>query len=216
MFHLYRIYNLHPVIHENLRPEKPAKPFPRMLKEEAAAAGTESPSTRRTRKRTKLEEAPGESPYPSTTPYTAVHRLGLRTFDRDTLLTDRWLVDTLEVLETGVAEEPKDLEDTADLDEIEGTEGATAGTSAKSTKSPRKKASKRKRVKLEVEESESVKVENLTVVLPVAAVAVEKDPMTAAAKPKRSRKKKGDSSARDFLFGAHHTVGTASAAATDS
>ena len=70
MFHLYRIYNLHPVIHENLRPEKPAKPFPRMLKEEAAAAGTESPSTRRTRKRTKPEEAPGESPYPSTAPYT--------------------------------------------------------------------------------------------------------------------------------------------------
>ncbi|KAI0658056.1 UV-endonuclease UvdE-domain-containing protein [Cubamyces menziesii] len=189
VFHLYRIYNLHPVIHENLRPEKPAKPFPRMLKEEAAAAGTESPSTRRTRKRTKLEEAPGESPYPSTTPYTAVHRLGLRTFDRDTLLTDRWL-DTLEVLETGVAEEPKDLEDTADLDEIEGTEDATAGTSTKSTKSPRKKASKRKRAKLEVEESESVKVENLTVVLPVVAVAVEEDATTEAAKPKRLRKKK--------------------------
>ncbi len=29
MLHLYRIYNLHPVIHENLRPEKPPKPFPR-------------------------------------------------------------------------------------------------------------------------------------------------------------------------------------------
>ncbi|KAJ8488564.1 hypothetical protein ONZ51_g3491 [Trametes cubensis] len=163
VFHLYRIYNLHPVIHENLRPEKPAKPFPRMLKEEAAAAGTESPSTRRTRKRTKLEEAP----------------------------------DTLEVLETGVAEEPKDLEDTADLDEIEGTEDATAGTSTKSTKSPRKKASKRKRAKLEVEESESVKVENLTVVLPVVAVAVEEDATTEAAKPKRLRKKKSSAAATD-------------------
>ena len=29
MLHLYRIYNLHPVIHDNLRPEKPPKPFPR-------------------------------------------------------------------------------------------------------------------------------------------------------------------------------------------
>ncbi|KAM5546068.1 hypothetical protein V8D89_000194 [Ganoderma adspersum] len=29
VLHLYRIYNLHPVIHENLRPEKPPKPFPR-------------------------------------------------------------------------------------------------------------------------------------------------------------------------------------------
>ena len=29
MLHLYRIYNLHPVIHDNLRPEKLPKPFPR-------------------------------------------------------------------------------------------------------------------------------------------------------------------------------------------
>lgn len=29
MFHLYRIYGLEPVIHENLRPEKPPKPFVR-------------------------------------------------------------------------------------------------------------------------------------------------------------------------------------------
>ncbi|PIL28869.1 hypothetical protein GSI_08915 [Ganoderma sinense ZZ0214-1] len=28
VLHLYRIYDLHPVIHENLRPEKPSKPFP--------------------------------------------------------------------------------------------------------------------------------------------------------------------------------------------
>lgn len=29
MFHLYRIYDLEPVIHENLRPEKPPRPFVR-------------------------------------------------------------------------------------------------------------------------------------------------------------------------------------------
>ncbi|KAI1792678.1 UV-endonuclease UvdE [Ganoderma leucocontextum] len=29
VLYLYRVYNLHPVIHENLRPEKPPKPFPR-------------------------------------------------------------------------------------------------------------------------------------------------------------------------------------------
>ncbi|CAL1710108.1 unnamed protein product [Somion occarium] len=29
VFHLYRIYDLHPVVHENLRPEKPPKPFVR-------------------------------------------------------------------------------------------------------------------------------------------------------------------------------------------
>ncbi|KAH9903260.1 UV-endonuclease UvdE-domain-containing protein [Cubamyces lactineus] len=163
VFHLYRIYDLHPVIHENLRPEKPAKPFPRMVKEEAAAAGTDSPSTRRARKRTKLEEAP----------------------------------DTLEVLETGVAEEPKDVEDTADLDEVVGTEDANAGTSTKPIKNPRKKAPKRKRVKLEVEESESVDVEDLAVVLPVVAAAAEEVATAAAAKPKRARKKKAAAAAID-------------------
>lgn len=34
MLHLYRIYNLHTVIHENLRPERPPKPFPRAQKGE--------------------------------------------------------------------------------------------------------------------------------------------------------------------------------------
>ncbi|KAI0329824.1 UV-endonuclease UvdE [Cubamyces sp. BRFM 1775] len=160
VFHLYRIYNLHPVIHENLRPEKPAKPFPRMLKEEAAAAGTDSPSTRRTRKRTKLEEVP----------------------------------DTLEVLETGVAEEPKDLEDTADLDEVVRSEDAVAAEApAKPTKSARKKAPKRKRTKLEVEEDNSVKAEDLAVVLPVAAAVAEE----LATKPKRARKKKASAAAAD-------------------
>ena len=36
VFHLYRVYNLHPVIHENLRPEKPPKPFPRATQAEQA------------------------------------------------------------------------------------------------------------------------------------------------------------------------------------
>ncbi|KAI0357706.1 UV-endonuclease UvdE [Trametes cingulata] len=65
VFHLYRIYNLHPVIHENLRPEKPAKPFPRMLKEEAAAqeaAGEAATPRKRTRTAAKLEELPGQFP----------------------------------------------------------------------------------------------------------------------------------------------------------
>ncbi|KAI0649749.1 UV-endonuclease UvdE [Trametes meyenii] len=66
VFHLYRIYNLHPVIHENLRPEKPAKPFPRVLKAEAAKAAigedgntdiVESPQTRKTRTRAKVERS---------------------------------------------------------------------------------------------------------------------------------------------------------------
>ncbi|KAH9925003.1 UV-endonuclease UvdE [Epithele typhae] len=38
VFHLYRMYGLHPVVHENLRPEKPPKPFPRQIKAEAVAA----------------------------------------------------------------------------------------------------------------------------------------------------------------------------------
>ncbi|KAI9060043.1 UV-endonuclease UvdE [Trametes sanguinea] len=78
VFHLYRIYNLHPVIHENLRPEKPAQPFPRMVKaqaaaEAAAAAAAEgeggegaegaeggvTPRKRRTRAKGKVEEVPG-------------------------------------------------------------------------------------------------------------------------------------------------------------
>ena len=34
MLHLYRIYGLHPVIQENLRPEKPPKPFLRACADE--------------------------------------------------------------------------------------------------------------------------------------------------------------------------------------
>ena len=76
VFHLYRIYNLHPVIEKNLRPEKPPKPFERSPKKikktkarkddedgegsmgeendvvnEGADAETESPKRRKTRAR---------------------------------------------------------------------------------------------------------------------------------------------------------------------
>ncbi|KAI0761361.1 UV-endonuclease UvdE [Trametes elegans] len=68
VLHLYRVYGLHPVIHKNLRPEKPPKPFPRILKAEAAEAAangedgesTATPRGRRTRARAKIEELPGE------------------------------------------------------------------------------------------------------------------------------------------------------------
>ncbi|EIW53258.1 UV-endonuclease UvdE [Trametes versicolor FP-101664 SS1] len=73
VLHLYRVYNLHPVIHENLRPEKAAKPFPRMVKEEAAAAAaaaaaggegegaeaTPTPRKRAKRTQAKMEETAG-------------------------------------------------------------------------------------------------------------------------------------------------------------
>lgn len=48
MLHLYRIYNLHPVIHENLRPEKPPKPFPRACLDEDGL--TIAPRRRKTKK----------------------------------------------------------------------------------------------------------------------------------------------------------------------
>ncbi len=68
MLHLYRVYGLHPVIHENLRPEKAAKPFPRMVKEEAAAAAvaagegaeaTPTPRKRAKRAKATLDETAG-------------------------------------------------------------------------------------------------------------------------------------------------------------
>ena len=62
VFHLYRMYGLHPVIHENLRPEKPPKPFPRMLKAEGADGdtGVTSPRKRKTRAKAKVEEEEGK------------------------------------------------------------------------------------------------------------------------------------------------------------
>ena len=60
MLHLYRLYNLHPVIHENLRPEKPPKPFPRACVGEDGEAGENgsqsTPRKRRTRAKAKAEE----------------------------------------------------------------------------------------------------------------------------------------------------------------
>ncbi|TFK86218.1 UV-endonuclease UvdE [Polyporus arcularius HHB13444] len=53
VFHLYRVYNLHPVIHENLRPEKPPKPFPRATEDNAVDGENgegEVPATPRKRK----------------------------------------------------------------------------------------------------------------------------------------------------------------------
>ena len=65
MFHLYRIYNLHPVIHENLRPEKPPKPFPRAGQGEgedgADGDAKATPRKRKTRAKAKVEEAIGTS-----------------------------------------------------------------------------------------------------------------------------------------------------------
>ncbi len=50
---MYRVYNLHPVIHENLRPEKPPKPFPRATEDNAVDGENgegEVPATPRKRK----------------------------------------------------------------------------------------------------------------------------------------------------------------------
>ncbi|KAL7284751.1 hypothetical protein ACG7TL_002058 [Trametes sanguinea] len=158
VFHLYRIYNLHPVIHENIRPEKPATPFPRIIKAQAAAdaaaaaaaegegkegaervEGNVTPRKRRSRARGKVEEVP----------------------------------EALEALETGVAEEPKDLEDTADLDELDVDAVAAPPKSATTKKkAPRKRGTKRARVKVEAEATESVYVEETTVsVVPLSAAA---------------------------------------------
>ncbi|RPD75940.1 UV-endonuclease UvdE [Lentinus tigrinus ALCF2SS1-7] len=63
VFHLYRVYNLHPVIHENLRPEKPPRPFPRAnqgddVDAENGGEGEVSatPRKRRTRAKPKTQE----------------------------------------------------------------------------------------------------------------------------------------------------------------
>ncbi|KAI0752598.1 UV-endonuclease UvdE-domain-containing protein [Daedaleopsis nitida] len=57
VFHLYRIYNLHPVVHENLRPEKPPKPFPRSGQDgEGGGDGPSTPRKRKTRVAAKLED----------------------------------------------------------------------------------------------------------------------------------------------------------------
>lgn len=56
VFQLYRVYNLAPVIHENLRPEKPPKPFiheeaDELVDEDGAPRGeSASPRTRRARR----------------------------------------------------------------------------------------------------------------------------------------------------------------------
>ncbi|KAI0819907.1 UV-endonuclease UvdE-domain-containing protein [Trametes gibbosa] len=97
VFHLYRVYNLHPVKHENLRPEKPAKPFPRMIKEEAAAAA----------------EAGDEGKGGGATLQKRAKRLRTNAAESST---------ASQVLETGVSTEPKDLEDAAVVDEIDAPE----------------------------------------------------------------------------------------------
>ncbi|KAI8989013.1 UV-endonuclease UvdE-domain-containing protein [Trametes punicea] len=162
VFHLYRIYNLHPVVYENLRPEKPATPFPRMLKAQAAEAaangegegdaGAATPRTRRTRSRTKVEEAP----------------------------------DALEVLETGVAEESKDLPDTAEIGDEISAHASTPGAPQAATKSPRKRTRKRALMRVEVEASESVQVEET--VIPASPCA---EPAPMPKKASRKRKAKG-------------------------
>ncbi|KAH9848153.1 UV-endonuclease UvdE-domain-containing protein [Lenzites betulinus] len=115
VFHLYRMYNLHPVIHENLRPEKPAKPFPRMIKEEAAAAA----------------EAAGEETGSAATPRKRGKRSRVNTAESP----------ALDVLETGVAAEPKDLEDAAVVDDDTAV-GKKPVKPVKPVKSARKKGSK--------------------------------------------------------------------------
>lgn len=133
VLHLYRVYNLHPVIYANLRPEKAAKPFPRMVKEEAAAAavaaGGESakatPTLRKRAKRTqaKMEETAGND-----------------AFARMLVLRSLWLthsLDALAVLETGVTEEPKDLEEAVEIDDT------LAAAPKAAVKSPRKRRTKK-------------------------------------------------------------------------
>ena len=108
VLYLYRVYSLHAVKHENLRPEKPPKPFPRMIKEQAAAAaaiaegegeeaeeGEEggSPSKRRTRAGTKARKAKAKG-------------------KADVKAEDA----AAQTVETGVAEEPKDVEDAVDVE----------------------------------------------------------------------------------------------------
>ncbi len=56
MFHLYRIYNLRPVIHENLRPEKPPKPFPRAGDADADGEDAVTPRKRSKRAKRKPED----------------------------------------------------------------------------------------------------------------------------------------------------------------
>ena len=56
MLHLYRIYSLHPVIHENLRPEKPPKPFPRVSVDEDGRV----PPRRKTKTKGKGKEVDGD------------------------------------------------------------------------------------------------------------------------------------------------------------
>ncbi|CDO70055.1 hypothetical protein BN946_scf184601.g8 [Trametes cinnabarina] len=163
VFQLYRVYNLHPVIYENLRPEKPAKPFPRMVKaqaaEDAAAAGAEgtnggsadagtTPRTRRARSKAKLEK----------------------------------LSETSEVLETGVAKEPKDLEDRADVQAMNDNDNDATPMSPNGTSqpknSPRERSNRRSKVKVEVEASESAYDEETTITVAPGAAAVEPMPIS--------------------------------------
>ncbi|KAI0719762.1 UV-endonuclease UvdE-domain-containing protein [Cerioporus squamosus] len=143
VFHLYRVYSLHPVIHENLRPEKPPKPFPRASQGNEVDGEGEAPSSpRKRRARAKApkveEEADGA--------YSPRMRSQF-------MLDEYFIVETLEVLETGVAEEPKDLEDTA---EPEVPLPATPKKKTAKQKTPRKSPKKRVSVAVEVEGSISL------------------------------------------------------------
>ena len=124
VLYLYRVYGLHAVKHENLRPEKPPKPFPRMIKEQAAAAaiaqgeregeegeeaevGEEggSPSKRRTRAGTKARKVKAKGKADAGAEVTAEEIAGAEV-----------TAEEMESVETGVAEEPKDVEDAVDVE----------------------------------------------------------------------------------------------------
>ena len=68
-------------------------------------------------------------------------------------------VEIAEVLDTGVTEDPKDLEDTADPDTLL---PSTPKRKSTKTKSPRKSA-KKKRVEIAVEVEQVVKVEQVQI-----------------------------------------------------
>ncbi|OJT06819.1 UV-damage endonuclease [Trametes pubescens] len=158
VLHLYRVYGLHPVIHENLRPEKAAKPFPRMVKEEAAAAAV----------------AAGEGAEATPTPRKRAKR-AKATLDET--------ADALAVLETGVAEEPKDLEDAVEV------EDALVAAPKVAVKPPRKKRTKATAGSAEA--TDALPAEE-------GAAAAEGEPGLATKKPsvkKRGRKAKSTPSA---------------------
>ncbi|TBU47156.1 UV-endonuclease UvdE [Dichomitus squalens] len=129
VLHLYRVYNLQPVIHENLRPEKPPKPFPRACVGEDGEGGengtSSSPRKRRTRTKAKPEEDAAGTDF----------NLGV---DRSSLTYDCVPAALKELIITGVAAEPKDLDDTEEPDPAAMTPSKGKGKTKTRVRAPKK------------------------------------------------------------------------------